>query len=277
MSILMNNNGGGGKMIIRASGGGGGGSWPSDSSHLTAGDGSSVTVGSGLSLSGGTLSATGGGGYSTVYEVDFSTLPSQVLSGGTATIDGKVWTNTNAANAGAEIVNGQGLNFNPTSNSDTIFYVSLGDLGGVNRAYRIYADLGYTGVDNSGQTNAFILKYYPNGSSDIGTSNWIQVGLLNINSLNEYAQAFNGPVVSFSPDGGTVVIDIDTTNWWMYSGAYAGGWPKLGACHERLNGGSFPWGSGATRNSALVAFEIYRQSGANSYTGTVKKLKVATL
>ena len=76
MSILMSNNGGGGKMIIRASGGGGCGSWPSDSSHLTAGDGSSVTVGSGLSLSGGTLNTSGGIALESAYVGDNETTTS---------------------------------------------------------------------------------------------------------------------------------------------------------------------------------------------------------
>jgi hypothetical protein len=216
--------------------------WPSTSSVLLAGDGSSVTVGSGLTLAGATLTA-GGGGPSTVFEVDFSSLPNQVLTNGlTYTIGGASWTvsnNTPSSNT-LQIVNGTGLTYTAPTAAGGGFqlYTTFGSLGIPNPFQTIIFWVQCERVtDVSNAQAGFYHRWDQTGPTGLGstflpTSNgmagmWFQANYIGINQSP--TSGGSGGTRTAAPIGSNnALVSVLNANLCVsqYYGIYSGGWPS---------------------------------------------------
>lgn len=235
--LLVDGNG-----IVQTSGGST--SWPGTSSQLTAGDGTAVTVGSGLSLAGATLTASGGGPV-TVFEVDFSSLPNQVLTNGlTYTIGGASWTvsdNVPASNT-LQIVNGTGLTYTAPTAAGGGFqmYTNFGSLGIPNPFQTIIFWVQCEFVTNVSSPQAgFYHRYdqvgpFNQGYSHLPTTGsstagmWFQATPSGNIGIHQSSNASNGTRFASPIGSNNVLVSVLNPNLCVsqYYGIYSGGWPS---------------------------------------------------
>lgn len=210
--------------------------WPSTSGVLLAGDGSSVTVGSGLTLAGATISA--GGGPTTVFEVDFTALPNQVLTNGlTYTIGGASWTvyNGTPSTNTLQIVNGTGLTYTAPAYGGFQLQTTFGSLRIPNPFQTIifWVQCGYVTNVSSAQAGfyhrwehpGFVIPAFPY----VPTSNnvagmWYQNGFV---MANQSPAGGSGGTRNVAMGSNDALISVLNPNLSIsqYYGTYSGGWP----------------------------------------------------
>jgi len=206
-------------------------------------------------------SATGGAGWTTLTDIDFTTLANQTFAtDGTYTVAGLTATKGNSVNdaTAMAIVSGTGLNIIPAATGDwngttrTAPYLSfvMTDLAPgyyINLPIRIWLYLKTNNITAAGQAAGFFLDNFGTSTTDVQVSqSWVNSS--GTKSIN------NGTVIAgASATFQQVASPIDTTDNVMvfempngrfnsvlasYKGAYSSGWPSPTTLIPIIRGGT---------------------------------------
>jgi len=227
------------------------------------------------------------GGWTSVYDVDFTSLANQTFNSATATINGKVWTVTGNANLGGSIVNGTGMVFTPVAGQGvyTGILIKLSDLTGslTGTCLRLRVQSTRSGGLNASNTNYSHFWVQWDGSLTMQANN-------NRTSLGHESEsstlrilylAYNNAGQNNSQQNNAsddaFMITYEGVAASLYSGVYSGGWPNPGAMRMRgVDAGLAPifaYSPPLALGDISIGWLLFSGSSPN-FTETITRLQI---
>lgn len=223
--------------------------------------------------------AGGGGGYTTVYDVDFTTLPAQVFAGASAVIDGKTWAIYNGGGTFSGSITGAGMILTGSVGGGSGIGIKLNALGTCQANFRIWADMSYVPMTSGSQVFSSVCLNTGTLPGDLDGQSRNYVGYFQdpVSYVSHISNLLTFPALGA---GTAFLLDVtlNQAGQFGYSSNYigamsSGSFPPIGTSKNAQN--RYVTSAGNNTGDNTVMFYNYVTGG--TFVQTIRRLRVETL